>query len=388
METPWISFQIELNNMAPTFWMLLGEGRSRCDHLANVPMPPEYAQGLHLVTLTKGVHATTSIEGNTLSASDVEQIVRSARTSVSGDSRIREFENVLRAYNHIEDQIAAGNQLVLTPQRIKEFNAQVLQGLEFSSEVRPGQVREHSVVVGRYRGLDAENCERLLQEMCDWLNRAEFIGQGSMRIPIAIIRASLVHLYLAWIHAFGDGNGRTARLCEYLVLLTSGVPTSAAHLISNHCNNTRDEYYRELQYASESGGESGGDVSRFLTYCVTGFVKELHEQLNSVYERQFRLTWSEYVGVKVPGRDLAIRERRKLIAEELFGRNIAGDRITSLSPELARTYARTTSKTLVRDLHELVQAGLLLESEGKYRANTRILLEFLPIAVPEQSSVP
>ena len=63
--------------------------------------------------------------------------------------------------------------------------------------------------------------------MCEWLNGSAFSGDGAMRIPVAIIKASLAHLYLAWIHPFGDGNGRTARLCEFLVLVTSGVPTSA-----------------------------------------------------------------------------------------------------------------------------------------------------------------
>jgi Fic family protein len=381
METPWIRFEVDLARMAPTFWMFLGEARSKCDHLANVPMPPKDAQNLHLVTLTKGVHATTAIEGNTLSQSDVEQIVRSVseRTTGSEDYRVREVENVLRAYNSIQRTIATGIGLALTPQLIKQFNAEVLGGLELPSEVTPGQVRNHSVVVGRYRGPDAADCERLLIEMCDWLNRSEFIGEGLMRVPIAIIRASLVHLYLAWIHAFGDGNGRTARLCEYLVLVTSGVPSSAAHLISNHCNNTRDEYYRQLQFASESGG----DVSRFLTYCASGFVTELSDQLKTVYDRQFRLTWSEHVATNIPGRDLAVRDRRRLIAEELFGRAVGGDQITSLTPDLARTYARTVPKTLVRDLQELVSAGLLLESNGTYSANTNVLLDFLPMAVPQ-----
>ena len=345
-------------------------------------MSPDYARHHHVVTLTKGVHATTAIEGNTLTEQDVERIVRDSPFPASDDYRIREVENVLRAYNDVKDQIAAGNRPALTPQIIKQFNLQVLQDLELPTEVKPGQIREHSVVVGKYRGPDAEQCEWLLHELCSWLNSNEFVGDGPMRIPIAIIRASLVHLYLAWIHAFADGNGRTARLCEYLVLVTSGVPTSAAHLISNHCNNTRDEYYRQLQYASEIGG----DVSRFLNYCATGFVKELHEQLNSVYARQFRLTWSEYVGAQVPGRDLVIRERRRLIAEELFGRSVAAERVASLSPDLARTYAHVTTKTLARDLEELTKVGLLLRAEGLYTANTRVLLDFLPLAVPDEAT--
>ena len=34
--------------------------------------------------------------------------------------------------------------------------------------------------------------------------------------------ALLAHLYIAWIHPFADGNGRTARLLEYLILDSFG----------------------------------------------------------------------------------------------------------------------------------------------------------------------
>ena len=70
-----------------------------------------------------------------------------------------------------------------------------------------------------------------------------------------ILSAILAHLYLAWIHPFGDGNGRSARLLEFGVLLTGRVPTVAAHLLANFYNDTRSEYYRQLRIASESGGD-------------------------------------------------------------------------------------------------------------------------------------
>ena len=123
---------------------------------------------------------------------------------------------------------------------------------------------------------------------------------------------------------------------------------------------------------------------RLYTYCAAGFVTELREQLAVVYNRQFRLTWNEYVGTNVPGRDLDVRERRALIALTLFDHEPTGkDQITSLIAELARKYARTGVKTLARDLQELVQTGLLVESQGMYRAKTEVLLSLLPMAVPE-----
>jgi hypothetical protein len=53
--------------------MLLGEARSKCEHIAGVPLSPEIARSLLNISLARGVHATTAIEGNTLSAEDVEK---------------------------------------------------------------------------------------------------------------------------------------------------------------------------------------------------------------------------------------------------------------------------------------------------------------------------
>ena len=354
MDTPWITFEVDLTKMNPAFWMVLGEARSKCDHLARVPMPPAYARELHEVNLSKGVHATTAIEGNTLTEDDVAAILRRTVKSQDSSYQVQEVENVIAAYNDVLDLLRVGDAPRLSPGLVEHFNRQVLNGLDLPSEVQPGEIRRHSVTVGPYRGPDWERCSELMQQMCDWLNGPSFSGDGTMRIPVAIIKASLAHLYLAWIHPFGDGNGRTARLCEFLVLVTCGVPTSAAHLISNHCNKTRDEYYRQLQYASESGG----DVTRFLAYCASGFVDGLGEQLRWIYDRQFRLTWHEYVGSQVTGRDVDMRERRALIAEALLFREpVAKKDIPRLTPELAQNYTACGPKTLTRDLNELVSIG-------------------------------
>ena len=378
MDSPWITFDVDLNRMSPAFWMELGEARSKCDHLARVPMPPSYARELHEINLSKGVHATTAIEGNTLSEEEVIAILRRRSTSPAADYRVREVENVVAAYNSVLGLLGAGEAPQLTPELVRQFNCQVLEGLELLPEVRPGETRHHSVTVGAYRAPDWERCDELVQQMCDWLDGPSFSGDGTMRIPVAIIKASLAHLYLAWIHPFGDGNGRTARLCEFLVLVTCGVPTSAAHLISNHCNKTRDEYYKQLQYASESGG----DVTRFLSYCSSGFVEGLGEQLRWIYDRQFRLTWHEYVGSQVTGRDPDMRERRALIAEVLLFREpVAKKDIPRLTPELAEIYAASGPKTLARDLNELVSIGLLRAVDGRYQADSDALMSLLPLSV-------
>ncbi|MGK2958112.1 MAG: Fic family protein [Acidimicrobiales bacterium] len=381
MEHPWISYEVDLDKMNPSFWMLLGEARSKCNHLRRVPLPKAYAERLHRINLAKGVHATTAIEGNMLSEDTVLAIVEKRPIPASPEYQVREVENVVQAYNWVLDEIRAGRPPVLTPALIADFNRMVLEGLDnLADHVVPGEFRKESVVVGPYRAPDFENCEDLLVQMCDWLNGPAFAGKGPMRLPIAVIRASLTHLYLAWIHPFGDGNGRTARLCEYLVLVTSGVPTSAAHLISNHCNDTRDEYYRQLRYASESGG----DVVKFLQYCAEGFVVGLTDQLKFVYDRQFELTWNEHVAEQVTGRDIEMRQRRSLIANTLLGKGVVPRReISRMSFDLIDAYSTCGSKTLTRDLNELVALELLIERDGGYAAREDVLLNLLPLVVEE-----
>jgi len=74
---PWIDFRIDLRQAAAEIWMLLGEARSKVARIAGSLLNPDVAREMHIVYLTKGVLATTAIEGNTLS--EDEQWAKLAR---------------------------------------------------------------------------------------------------------------------------------------------------------------------------------------------------------------------------------------------------------------------------------------------------------------------
>ena len=63
----------------------------------------------------------------------------------------------------------------------------------------------------------------------EWL--ADEVWKPEFGAPFAIplLRAIVAHLYIAWIHPFGDGNGRTARLVEADLLARFGVPEISCH---------------------------------------------------------------------------------------------------------------------------------------------------------------
>lgn len=378
---PWIAFRIDLRKAGPKFWMFLGEAASKCEHIAGVPLRPETAKHLHQVYLAKGVQATTAIEGNTLSEKEVLQHIEGKLTlPPSKEYLAQEIDNIITAFNQIRDRLKAGDDS-LTSARVLEFNRQALEKLQLDKEVAPGKIREHSVVVGNvYRGAPAEDCSYLLDRLCEWINGPEFAPPKGLEAMYAVIKAVTAHVYMAWIHPFGDGNGRTARLVELQILLAAGIPTPAAHLLSNHYNQTRTEYYRQLDRASKSGG----DLIPFLEYAAQGFVDGLREQLQTIRAQQWDVAWENYVHQMFRDKTGTTARRRRHLVLDLSQVEgpVAVGKIADLTPRLAREYAPKTSKTLQRDLNALDKMSILERSAKGVRPKREIILAFLPWRKP------
>jgi Fic family protein len=248
----WLTFSVSrLERSGPRLWAMLGECQSKCEHIAGVPLRPDVADKLFRVYLAKGALATTAIEGNTLSENEVLQALKGdLKLPPSREYLKQEIDNILTALDEFWKQVGSGTLPTLSAAEFEHFNKLVLRGLSVEEGVIPGQIRTHEVGVAHYRGAPPEDCRYLLNRLSTWLEGPEFKAPPGMEIVWGIIRAVTAHLYLAWIHPFGDGNGRTARLVEYRLLLASGAPSPAVHLLSNHYNLTRSEYYRQLERTS------------------------------------------------------------------------------------------------------------------------------------------
>lgn len=378
---PWINFQAtDINRVPPSDWMLLGEAKSKCEHLAGAPLKPAVAQELYRVTLIKGALATTAIEGNTLTETQANGILDGTYAAPpSRQYQEQEVRNVLEALQGLSDQIVRGERIELTAQLIKDFNRQVLKGLPLDDHVEPGVIRNESVGVGNYRGAPAEDCEYLLNRLVEWLNSSMFENDDpELRFAVIVAKAIYAHLYLAWIHPFGDGNGRTARLVEFAILADCGmVPMPAAHLLSNHYNLTRDQYYRELARASSSGG----DTLPFLVYAITGFIDGIREAIDMVRHQQVQVAWVNFVHEQFsrePNTKATDRQRSLVLAMPMEGTILRND-LPGLTPKLAQLYARAGPRTLSRDLNHLTDIGLLRRRGGRgYEACSDVVLAFLP----------
>lgn len=135
----------------------------------------------------------------------------------------------------------------LRPSTVLELNRLAIDGLDaFSGNWRPGPV----VISGsKHQPPGAHLVPELVEEMCDYVN-------DHWRSERATHLAAYVMWRMNWIHAFTDGNGRTARAISYLVLSVHlrmkipGEPTIPELVTAN-----RDAYYAALEKA-DTGGES------------------------------------------------------------------------------------------------------------------------------------
>lgn len=391
---PWISFQLDLRQADPRLWALLGQIVAFGEFVSRALLPPKVASNLARIYLAKGVQATVAIEGNTLSEEEVlAQIDDKLELPASKEYLGREVGNVVDAANEIVRRIHSGNAPPLAAAFVADCNGRILTGLSevLGDEVEPGRIRKHSVGVGRYRGAPAEDCEYLLDQLGEWLEEMPQLTvlatESDNLVATGVLRAVLAHLYIAWIHPFGDGNGRTARLVE-LSLLARVLPFPSAQLLSNHYNDTRAAYYRELDRASQAN-QRRGDPIGFLRYAFQGLSDGLREQCREVTRVHHQIAWRDFVYRRFDDEEMssAVLRRRQLLLELPPASNpVPKEQIPIHSVKLAHSYSGLNPKTLDRDLNWLIEEELVVHSPDGYAANRDLMQAFVMPGAPEPTT--
>lgn len=358
---PWIDFQLSLDEVGFEFWRILGRVEESVWHISRASLPVADASRLYGVYLARGVRATIAIEGSTLTEEEVSQIEKGVfpkRASRAYEEQ--EAKNIFALYNTIAEQILSGRQAAglppqITADTIKKYNGMVRAHIEDLETVSPGgEFRSHGVRIGRSRGAPHVDVPYLTNRLCEWLYR-ELDGLAKLgNLAQGILQALLAHLHIAWIHPFADGNGRTARAVELHILLASGVPDIAAHLLSNYYHRTRQRYYEALDRSRKEGALA------FLRYALEGFGIMLREQLEEIERQQLVVLWRDLVHREFAGKHSSLQKRRRDLALALVN---ALPQPLSLQEILERTPPRLTVEyeesppKLERDLEALEQMG-------------------------------
>jgi Fic family protein len=259
---------------------------------------------------------------------------------------------------------------------VKEFHGEVGKELGEQFDAIPGQFRTDDRVAGPYKCPAPTHIEDLMGRLCGWLQEEFGFASNKQTFADAVVQAIVTHVYLEWIHPFGDGNGRTGRLLEFYVLLRAGNPDIASHILSTFYNQTRPEYYRQLDQAGKTR-----DLSAFIRYAIQGYRDGLRAVMVAVADNNLKVSWKYLVHSKfaeTPYRKKSVFKRRRNLALAIPpDKELDLDQIMILTPELAREYAVRTERTLLRDLEELHKIEIVTAENGRYRLNLGLLVDHM-----------
>ncbi len=269
----------ELRLLDPRFTSPLLDVLTDLEHLrrlviqADTPQPVfrELKEVFHLLESL----ASARIEGNNTTLADyVETKVGASGLGDPPSEKVegfREIANIERAMKHIEEVVKPG--APVSEHLIRSLHHIAVDGLTREGDRTPGAYRSSAVTIAKsdHRPPEAIQVPGYMEELVRFVNQADAPKYDLMKVALA-------HHRFAWIHPFGNGNGRVVRLVTYALLMKYGFRVSAddGRLLNPaavFCAD-RDHYYAMLALADQGTDEG---LEQWCTYVLTGVRDELRK---------------------------------------------------------------------------------------------------------------
>jgi Fic family protein len=346
------------------------EARVLYETVKDLPILPVLATDLEQDLIRRSIFGTAALEGNPLTEERVAEIIINSEI-IQPEARAEiEIKNLKNTYDLLKTIDTFEAPPMIDEDLIKTVHKTITLGIE-DNQNNPGQYRNHLVRVGdiQHGGVYTppkilKDIEMLMSGFIEWINSEEILSLDKE------IRAALAHYYLGLIHPFGDGNGRTARFIEALILRLSGLKYVPV-MLSNYYYRNLDEYFWVF---SKSIKSNDNDVTPFLKFVLAGFVESLKEIRERIvfYIRKFSLR-DFYASLK---ENKTITQRQHDLLIVLLENNFPAFKLNDLYnlTTLNILYRQVSERTARRDLDKLKKMGLVKPTEdNKYITNMEVL---------------
>lgn len=188
----------------------------------------------------KGIYHSNAIEGNALSMGETRKVVEQGITLSGISLRDQgEAKNLSHALDSME-KLASNNEIPITLKDIRELHYLILTGID---DENAGQYRSDEVEISGsdYKPPMVYELPQKMAELGDYVQSVTSADPDIRDLPI--LTATVVHAWLARIHPFIDGNGRTSRILMNLIFIRCGYPI---------CIITKEERFRYYDALEES----------------------------------------------------------------------------------------------------------------------------------------
>lgn len=162
------------------------------------------------------VHRSLSLEGNTLTLSETEQLLR--KNIPPKAKSFKEMQQVVDYKKALDELIASVEFLDLDS--VLKFHATAMASMQHGA----GKVREQNVQIKGNPLFKTADWKELPQKLKEFFEKYKEKTDQKMKAHEVIEFASFLHSQFQWAHPFIDGNSRTSRAIFVHTLLKKGFP--------------------------------------------------------------------------------------------------------------------------------------------------------------------
>ena len=211
----------------------------------------------------RSIHSSLAIEANSLSLNQVKDVI-AGRTVIGPQKEIQEVKNAYNAYEMINNVDAYS---------IKDLK--IVHGvMTYLTVSESGEFRKGNEGVFDEKGNCIHVCpppeqvEKLMRELFDWMKKND-------KEIHPLILSSIFHYEFVFIHPFSDGNGRTVRLWQNIILskwkeLFEYLP------IESQIHKYQDDYYKSINNCNHSG-----ESTEFIEFILKMIDEVLDETIRT-----------------------------------------------------------------------------------------------------------
>ena len=212
--------------------------------------------------------ATSAIESIDFSRDSVRKILKGMAPKDEQENRILGIKHGLEFIADITNKITEENLHKLYMMMVGEF-------LSGDDKLLDGNLYRHDTVYVvsdrvEHSGLDHKKVPEFMKSLITFVNAEDDIND--------LIKAAIIHFYIAFVHPYFDGNGRMARLVHLWFLIQKGYRYALFIPFSSQIEKSRKAYYAGFTAIEENKKLSGKiDVTPFILYFINNVYNKMNE---------------------------------------------------------------------------------------------------------------
>ena len=224
--------------------------------------------------------ATSAIESIDFSRDSVHKILKGMAPKDEQENRILGIKHGLEFIADTSNKITEENLYKLYMMTVGDF-------LTGDDKLLDGNYYRHDTVYVvsdriEHSGLDYKKVPMFMKKLIEFVNAEDDIND--------LIKAAIIHFYIAFVHPYFDGNGRIARLVHLWFLIQKGYQSALFIPFSSQIEKSRKAYYDAYTTIEENKKLSEKiDVTPFILYFINNVYNKMNEgsatvEILSVYD--------------------------------------------------------------------------------------------------------